>query len=503
MSHAASSNRLVFDAGTLLLDFRLPASTLPASTLPENRASGPATKKQLDAWFGLNLWTWDHRVSMWRTDACYYGHIRQVLSTCDTRIIDEVPRMDTGVDTQSTSVLVTFAAERNLPPLRAEQIQAVEAWSTTRRGIVVMPTGTGKTEVALSIIAQCQTPTLIVAPVRDLMYQWHRRILRGLGIDAGVLGDSRHDIRPVTVTTYASACIHATQLGARFGLLVFDECHHLTGPIRADAARCSIAQNRLGLTATLGSNTQSLESLIGPVVYELGLQQVKGSTLADYDVIRIPVSLGTLERFRYKELARQIAQYVNERRQQQSDFEWKDLCSEAAQGSEASRIMRLYREKESIEDRADEKISVLEDLFRLHLGEPMIIFTGTNAMARQVSTRFLIPCLLSHCGKSERLDYLEGLRDGVYPALVANQVLDEGVDLPEVKVAVVLGGKSSTRQSKQRLGRILRKRGDARAVLYEVVAAETKEVQRSRNRRRNDAYQGTRHRKVRRRPDPS
>jgi superfamily II DNA or RNA helicase len=165
--------------------------------------------------------------------------------------------------------------------------------------------------------------------------------------------------------------------------------------------------------------------------------------------------------------------------------------------------MRLYREKESIEDRAQEKLDVLEDLFRLHLGEPMIIFTGSNAMARMISTRFLIPCLLSHCGKSERLDYLEGLRDGVYPALVANQVLDEGVDLPEVKVAVVLGGKSSTRQSKQRLGRILRKRGDARAVLYEVVATETKEVQRSRNRRRNDAYQGTRHRKVRRRPDPS
>ena len=97
----------------------------------------------------------------------------------------------------------------------------------------------------------------------------------------------------------------------------------------------------------------------------------------------------------------------------------------------------------------------------------------------------------------------EGLRDGVYPALVANQVLDEGVDLPEVKIAVVLGGKSSTRQSKQRLGRILRKRGNARAVLYEVVTAETKEVQKSRNRRRNDAYQGTSHRKLRRRPDPS
>jgi superfamily II DNA or RNA helicase len=457
------------------------------------------TKPMLEGWFGPGIWEWDHRVLKWRSDACHYPEIRKALSSYQTGIVDQVP----AIDTSSPSVLSIFAAERHLPTLRAEQQQALEAWSATRRGVVVMPTGTGKTEVALSIISKSSIPTLVVAPVRDLMYQWHRRILRGLGIDAGILGDQKHDVRPVTVTTYASACIHATEIGSRFGLLVFDECHHLTGPIRADAARCSVAPQRLGLTATMGANSQELESLIGPVVYELGLQDVKGRTLADYDVVRLPISLAQTERKRYKELSQQISQYVHERRKEEPDFAWNDLCSEAAQGSEASRIMRLYREKESIEDRAQEKLDVLEDLFRLHLGEPMIIFTGSNAMARMISTRFLIPCLLSHCGKSERLDYLEGLRDGVYPALVANQVLDEGVDLPEVKVAVVLGGKSSTRQSKQRLGRILRKRGDARAVLYEVVATETKEVQRSRNRRRNDAYQGTRHRKVRRRPDPS
>lgn len=363
-----------------------------------------------------------------------------------------------------------------------------------------MPTGTGKTEVALSIIAKQCSPTLIVAPVRDLMYQWHRRILRGLGIDAGILGDQQSNVRPVTVTTYASACIHAASLGSKFELLVFDECHHLSGPIRADAARCSIARMRLGLTATMNDHSSDLQSLIGPVVYELGLQEVKGTTLADYDVIRIPISLGKTERERYKELSRLISEYVHERRQNDPGFRWEDLCGEAAVGSQASRILRLFREKEAIEDRAAEKLDVLEDLFRLHLGQPMIIFTGSNAMARTISTRFLVPCLLSHCGKAERLDYLEGLRDGIYPALVANQVLDEGVDLPEVKVAIVLGGKNSTRQSKQRLGRILRKQGNQRAVLYEVVAAETKEVQRSRNRRRNDAYQGTLHRKMRRRP---
>jgi superfamily II DNA or RNA helicase len=125
----------------------------------------------------------------------------------------------------------------------------------------------------------------------------------------------------------------------------------------------------------------------------------------------------------------------------------------------------------------------------------VIVFAGSNAMAREVSLRFLIPCLLSHCGKAERLDYLDGLRDGVYSAIVANQILDEGVDIPAVKVAIVVGGMASQRQATQRLGRILRKTGTERAVLYEVVCEDTNEVKRSRKRRKNDAYKGTRTRK--------
>ncbi len=110
----------------------------------------------------------------------------------------------------------------------------------------------------------------------------------------------------------------------------------------------------------------------------------------------------------------------------------------------------------------------------------MLIFTGSNAMAREVSRRFLIPCLLNHCQKRERREVLEGFANGTYPALVANQVLDEGVDVPEVKVAVVIGGTASTKQAKQRLGRILRRSGNARATLYEIVCADTTEEQRSR-----------------------
>ena len=116
------------------------------------------------------------------------------------------------------------------------------------------------------------------------------------------------------------------------------------------------------------------------------------------------------------------------------------------------------------------------------------MFAGSNAMARDVSTRFLIPCLLSHCRKRERHEILSGLREGRYPAIVANRVLDEGIDLPEVNVAIVIGGGGGTRQAIQRLGRVLRKNAFGRVAFYEIVTAGTRDEQRSRDRRRSDAF---------------
>jgi superfamily II DNA or RNA helicase len=335
------------------------------------------------------------------------------------------------------------------------------------------------------------------------MYQWHRRILAALGCDAGIIGDNVFRVRPVSVTTYDSACIHMENLGNRFGLIIFDECHHLPGRMRQDAARMCAAPMRIGLTATPeradGRHTE-LDRLIGPVVYEMPLSAAKGQTLADYEVVRIPVHLSPEERARYDHLAQQVRQYMTERRKSDPQFSWEDVCAETGKTPQARRALKAYFAKKSIEDRAEEKLRVLEDLFRLHAGEPCMVFTGSNAMARDVSKRFLIPCLLNHCGKKERLEILQGLSDGAYPALVANQVLDEGVDLPEVKVAVVIGGTASSRQAKQRLGRILRKSGNARAALYEIVSADTSEESRSRRRRESDAYEGTRHRRRPSRP---
>lgn len=435
-----------------------------------------------------NPWQWDSRSLSWRCDAFHYLKVKEQIAEAGLEVSDTVPRWR-----------VVRWGRINLPVLRTEQEEAVKTWLDNGAGLVIMPTGTGKTEVALAIMRQTAMSTLVVAPVRDLMYQWHQRILRGLNHDAGIIGDNIFNLKPVSVTTYDSAYIHMDQLGDYFGMIVFDECHHLPGRLRRDAAVMCAAPMRLGLTATperSDGKHADLEWLIGPTLYEMPLAKARGRTLAEYEVVRIPVHLNPEERKRYDSLSLLVRGFMYERRQEQPDYSWEDLCSETCQDPAARKAQKAYFAKQAIEDRAEEKLRVLEDLFRLHAGARVIVFTGSNAMARDVSLRFLIPCLLNHSKKHERRDILEGFAQGDYPAIVANQVLDEGVDVPKAKVAVVLGGKSSSRQAIQRLGRVLRKSGAEKAVLYEVVCEETKEETRSRKRRRTDAYQGTRHRRI-------
>lgn len=228
-----------------------------------------------------------------------------------------------------------------------------------------MPTGTGKTEVALRIITDQSTSTLVVAPIRDLMYQWHHRIQKSLDYDAGILGDGIHNVRALTVTTYESACIHMPNLGDRFQLLVFDECHHLPGGMRQDSARMSIAPFRLGLTATperSDGNHRLYGELIGETVYRLSVQDVAGKTLAPYKVIRIPVHLSAEEQTRYEFLGKRLREFIYDKLQNVPMYDWPTLCSEANHDPQARQALIWFRARQAIEDRASEKLRILEGL---------------------------------------------------------------------------------------------------------------------------------------------
>jgi superfamily II DNA or RNA helicase len=323
------------------------------------------------------------------------------------------------------------------------------------------------------------------------MYQWQRRIKKGLGFEAGVLGDGRQEVWPITVTTYDSAWIHMKEIGNRYRLIVYDEVHHLPGPVQHESALDCLAPLRLGLSATpwrADGRDEMLTELIGPVVYEEDLAQARGRTVADYLIVRVPIYLTEEEQAEFDELSRSIRHYVAGRRREEGGFEWTEMARRSRTDPQAREILRRWRRKLAIVNRSTEKLRVLEDIFRLHPDEPCVVFTASNRMALDVSARFLIPALTAHSDKHERNRVLDGFAAGRIKALAACEVLNEGWDAPAVKVGVVLGGEKGVREAVQRLGRLLRRSGDRVARLYEVVLQETSDVTRARRRGRTDAY---------------
>ncbi|MEL6895162.1 MAG: DEAD/DEAH box helicase, partial [Planctomycetota bacterium] len=389
---------------------------------------------------------WDDRQSCFLADAIHAPRLRKDYPDLIDHTLENqsalplIDKRDIRLRRDQLDACDAFLA--GAPPTRDSDASVFESEQATSggRGLVIMPTGTGKTVVAMELILRYQLPTLVVVPVRDLMYQWHSKILQATGVDAGLMGDGIHRVSPMCVTTYDSAAIHMPRVGDRFGFLIFDEVHHLSGAWRSDSARMSVAGIRLGLTATPPSDPQrreTLQHLVGPIVYQQQIQQAAGKSLADYVVRRISVRMLPEEEKRYRELSRTVQQFVHDQRGIDADFRWEQIFGLTAAVDEnparaiaANSALRAFRAKTKIEENADGKLRVLEDLFRLHRDEPVIVFTGSNVMARQISQRFLVPCLLSHCGKKERRHWLEGFAEGRYPVLVANRVLDEGVDLP-------------------------------------------------------------------------
>ena len=150
--------------------------------------------------------------------------------------------------------------------------------------------------------------------------------------------------------------------------------------------------------------------------------------------------------------------------------------------------MKAYQRQRTIAFAAPAKLDCLETLLVEHKDDRTIIFTQDNATAYEVSRRFLVPVITHKTKVTERGEILERLGDGTYGVVVTSKVLNEGVDVPEANVAVVISGSGSVREHVQRLGRILRPLENKRATLYELVTAETAETYTSERRRDHVAY---------------
>src|SRR5205085_692295 len=165
---------------------------------------------------------------------------------------------------------INWTLKRERAPF-PHQTEALDTWwRAGGQGVVVLPTGTGKTFLAILAIQRAGRPALVVTPTIDLLNQWHDLLEEAFGNPIGMLGGGAYDIQPLTVSTYDSAFIHLERWGNRFGLLVCDECHHLPGPSYQLIAAGALAPYRLGLTATperADGAEAMLNTLLGPIVY--------------------------------------------------------------------------------------------------------------------------------------------------------------------------------------------------------------------------------------------
>jgi superfamily II DNA or RNA helicase len=296
----------------------------------------------------------------------------------------------------------------------------------------------------------------------------------------------------LTVTTYDSAYLHMEHVGARFGLVIFDECHHLPSETYALAARQCVAPFRLGLTATperSDGRDGLLDALIGPVVYRREIIEMSGHYLAEYETERVAVELAPEERAEYEAERAVYLAFVRAQGIRMGDQNgWREFIMRAARGEQGRRALRGYRRQRELAFAAPAKLAYVEHLLHQHRADRAIVFTQDNATAYRISELLLVPVITHQTKVSERSEILARLEQGTYNAVVTSKVLNEGVDVPSANVAIVVSGSGSVREHVQRLGRILRKQGDKRAVLYELVTARTGEAFTSERRREHSAY---------------
>ncbi len=451
--------RLVFDEGTLLAD-------------------GLARREP-----GSEPMTWDDRVERHRAPALAYRRVLGALLKAGWRVVDEAREYDEQ----------PFELRERMEPYE-HQSEGLEAWlDAERRGTVVLPTGAGKTYLAQLAIERVARSTLVVVPTIDLMNQWSGILEEAFDCEVGLLGGGYHEVEPMTVATYDSAAMHMERIGDRFGLVVFDEVHHLPSDFYRQGAEFCIAPFRLGLTATperSDGRHDELGDLVGPIVYRKSIKELSGDVLADYEVRTVEVGMTPDDHARYEKARSFYRTFVDDNNIRMSGANgWVRFLAATNRSERGRKALRAYRVQKRLALVNRAKLERLFELLARHRDDPVLIFTNDNDSVWKISERALVPSITHETKVKERKEILERFNEGTYGTIVTSKVLNEGVDVPRARLGIVMSGSGSVREHVQRLGRILRQWKGERAILYELVTDDTVEQHVSRRRRRHDAYE--------------
>src|SRR5437773_11553615 len=320
------------------------------------------------------------------------------------------------------------------------QVNALDVWKQANgRGSIVLPTGAGKTLVAMHAIRHVNASTVVLVPTTSLLYQWYALLTNVFQTEIGVYYSSEKRILPLTVTTYHSAGDLIAEYGNTFKLLICDEVHHLPAKTWGEAALMTPAPFRLGLTATYPEEHEQagerwrLDELIGPIVFTQKLESLVGKQLAEYRTQRVRVDLTPQERATYETLRGTYLGFVRERELQKKHVPGRllELIRLSVIDPQARRAMLARRQLLNILESCQGKFAALEALLREHAGERILVFTESNAVAYKIAHQYLVPVISHETGVAERKHILEAFQAGRYSVIATSKVLNEGIDVPE------------------------------------------------------------------------
>jgi DNA phosphorothioation system restriction enzyme len=421
----------------------------------------------------------------------------------------QLPGTDTAISTRKDAAL---SADVLVPPhgivMRGYQRDAITAWMRNGgRGMLKMATGTGKTKTALFAAravartqAEADQPLLliVVAPYQHLIDQWIEEFeafgVRALGIyesserwqphahaqmQAAQLGRRRLVAMVATNKSFAGQRFQDLLSSARMPvMLVADEAHNF-GARRMLRSLPAGATYRLALSATPerwfdDEGTAAIADYFGPVVFEMGLgQAIEMGALCSYEYLPRIVELNRREAALYSDITAKIGRMFAAGVDDEDERMGQLLRRRAAVlGHAAGKLpmLRLDLEKNRDswyqlvycaegnrpgDDNPDEGPNQLDDVVQM-VGREMGI-----AVARYVS----------ETPRSERRRLLRRLASGDdLRVLAAMRCLDEGVDIPDARIAYILASSSNPKQFIQRRGRVLRPApGKDRATIYDYI----------------------------------
>lgn len=430
--------KLVFDKGTIII---------------EGDYSVPQAK-------------WDPKRNVYRSEAFYYRDLLEYLETSGISYRDKV-----------LELIPSPMFESSLS-LRPYQKDALKKWFKVKRGSIIMPTGAGKTILALKIIEKLNTSAFIVVPTLDLLTQWKEELEEAFSTEVGEYSGNKKVLSALTVSTYDSAYLNAERFGNKFELIIFDEVHHLASEGYMHIAEMFASPFRLGLTATYeraDGKHKELNRVLGGKVCEIKPNELTGSYLADYETKKIKVAFTEEERTEYERTYNIFKHYLISRQiNLRSPSDFKKIVMRSGRDLEAREAILARNKAEQMAFNSQNKIKKLKELLKRE--NRTIIFTKYNNTVYKIARRFLIPCITHKTNKSEREEILQKFKQGEYKAIISSRVLDEGINVPEANVGIIISGTGSTREYTQRLGRLLRPQPNKKAILYELITEKTMEV---------------------------